>query len=73
MEQKTNGNDATNNGHGIFLQFNYPNTTKHRIYNLMKIQTKGAWVHVTLAMQKASLSIVSLNQQLIRKVPFSQI
>ena len=41
--------------------------------NLMKIQTKEAWLHVTLAMQKASLSIVSLNQQLIRKVPFSQI
>lgn len=39
----------------------------------MKTQTKEEWVHDTLAMQKASLSIVSLNQQSIRKVPFSQI
>lgn len=50
-----------------YFCINNPNTKKRRIYNVMKIQTKKKQVHVILAMQKASLSILSLNQQLIKE------
>lgn len=69
--QAKSGNNKRNNKHVIFF-INNSNTTKHRIYNLkMKIQIKEKCVHVILAMQKTSLSILSLNQQLIKeKCPF---